>query len=144
MKEKKLTLKEQRFIRHYLETGNGAEAIKLAKYQLGSHGGKDGRPRQQTASSMAVELMNKPHIRKAWQKLYVKEEITPERVLINLNKLSQGAQKESDQIRANELLGKHLKLFSDAAVQVDSIQISLGNTLQREQIDKVIDSDNTD
>ena len=51
--DKPLTVKQDKFIREYIATGNGAESARLAGYS------------ENTAREMASENLTKPHIKKA-------------------------------------------------------------------------------
>jgi len=51
--ERRLTIKQERFIDHYIETGNGAEAARQAGYS------------EQTARAIACENLTKPYMQSA-------------------------------------------------------------------------------
>ena len=125
---KKLTLKEQRFITAYIQTGNGAEAVRRAGYQIGSKGGsKTEHQGHKTASIIATENLAKPRIKQAIANRLVKENITKEQVLARLHSLSTDSSKDSDKIKATELLGKYLHLFTDTTEEKPTnITLNLG------------------
>ena len=125
---KKLTLKEQRFITAYIQTGNGAEAVRRAGYQIGSKGGsKTNIQSLEVASSIATEKLRNPAIKQAIANQLVKENITKEQVLSRLHSLSTDSSKDSDKIKATELLGKYLHLFTDTTEdKPTSITLNLG------------------
>lgn len=153
---RKLTLKEQRFIKHYLETGNGAEAVRRAGYQLGSkNGSKTHENALQTASTIGKENLQKHHIAQAINKAIVKERITPEYVLKGIDDIANTPDnKPSDRLRAYELLGKSLRLFGieNNENKPTNIVIQLGNsaettkiiaTEEAEQVKKAIDTNSS-
>ena len=125
---KKLTLKEQRFITAYIQTGNGAEAVRRAGYQIGSKGGsKTTQQANETIAMIAKENLRKPTIRQAIASRMVKENITKEQVLARLHSLSTDSSKDSDKIKATELLGKYLHLFTDTTEEKPTnITLNLG------------------
>lgn len=78
IKPRKLTLKQQRFIQYYLETGNGAEAVRKAGYQLKSKGGSNTMHQEVvTAASIATENLKKPLISNAISKEVLKLKLKP-------------------------------------------------------------------
>lgn len=144
---RKLTLKEQRFVRHYIETGNAAEAVRRAGYQLGSkNGSKAIQDVNNTASSIGLENLQKPAIRNAVNKALVRQDITPENVLISINGIAQDLEeKTTDRLKALELLGKSLKLFGveDSKRIPANIVIQLGDN-SANSTHTALDSENTE
>jgi len=106
---RKLTPKQRRFVKYYLETDNATKAVIKAGYDLGGKHGGDSP--EQTAAAIGYENLNKPYIREAIDNALVRQKITPEYVLSGISKLAEGSEKDSDRIRSYELLGKYLKLF---------------------------------
>ena len=117
-----LNPKQRAFVREYLKDQNATRAAKVAGYS------------KKTAGSQAFDLLKKPEIKKAvnagLEKLAEKCDITAERVIKRIAEFAFDKKgiKPSDTIKANELLGKHFKLFTDVtevsgkdggAVQVD-------------------------
>lgn len=145
---KKLTLKEQLFVKHYVKTRNATESAKLAGYS------------EDTAGVIGSENLKKPYIQDAVNKqirmIEEKVDISTEMIISELKKVamaniteiaswkdgsvsftpsedldedatasiqevsSQATEfgqnmkvKLYDKIRALELLGKHLKMFSE-------------------------------
>jgi len=103
-----LTAKQQMFCREYLIDLNGTQAAIRAGYS------------EKTANEQAAALLAKPSIKEYVQSLMdaraAKIEITAEDVLGDILETRKAAKedgKHSDRLRANELLGKHLKLFTD-------------------------------
>lgn len=106
---RKLTPKQRRFVKYYLETDNATQAVIKAGYDLGSkHGGDDPN---NTARAIGSENLAKPAIQQAINKAMIKQKITPEYVLSGISKLAESAERDGDKIRSYELLGKYLKLF---------------------------------
>ena len=106
---KKLTPKQRRFVKYYLETSNATQAVIKAGYNLGGkHGGDDP---DNTARAIGSENLAKPAIRQAINAAMIREKITPEYVLSGLASLAEGSERDGDRIRSYELLGKYLKLF---------------------------------
>lgn len=120
-KRKKLTLKQQKFVKEYLESGNGTEAAIKAGYSKNS------------AQEIASENLSKPIIQQSVASAAEKLGITPEYVLGNFKEIAdfnkqrikkyigkgediQEVEEMRDaaiSLKANEGLGKHLKLFTD-------------------------------
>lgn len=104
----KLNAKQRLFVKEYLIDKNATRAAKAAGYS------------KKTAYAMGAENLKKPQIKRAidieLNKQLDKAEITSERIL---NRLAEFAfkkspfRKESDAIKACELLGKNKKLFTD-------------------------------
>ncbi|MEI6092955.1 MAG: terminase small subunit [bacterium] len=102
---KQLTPKQKRFIDNYLISLNATDAAIKAEYS------------EKTARAIGCELLTKPNIQseieKRIKKIEDKTEITVEYVLNGLNTLAKTAKNEGVRLRAFELLGKHLTLFTD-------------------------------
>lgn len=116
-----LTIKEGKFTTELLKSGNAAKAARKAGYS------------PDHAKQIGHQLKNKPHIKEKLQTAAEKLGITPEYVLNNFKDISdfnkekitkyvgQGADVEEVRemrdaaisLKANEMLGKHLKLFTD-------------------------------
>lgn len=103
-----ITDKQERFIAEYLVDGNATRAAIAAGYS------------ERTAARIGSELLARPHVRAAVtegrKRIAAKLELTAEKVLTDLDRLAMKAEKAgkfSDAIRARELQGKHLKLFTE-------------------------------
>jgi len=103
-----ITDKQERFIAEYLVDGNATRAATVAGYS------------ERTAARIGSELLTKSHVRAALdaarKRISAKLELTAEKVLTDLDRLAMKAEKAgkfSDAIRARELQGKHLKLFTE-------------------------------
>lgn len=106
---RKLTPKQRRFVKYYLETDNATQAVIKAGYDLGGKHGGDSP--EQTAAAIGYENLNKPYIQEAINNAMIRQKITPEYVLSGISKLAETSERDGDRIRSYELLGKYLKLF---------------------------------
>lgn len=113
MKEQKLTLKQQRFIKEYIKTGNGTQSAIKAGYS------------KHTAREIAKENITKPYIKEKIEKVMSQEAeeigLNARKILSVLNNI---LDKEGDDkllshvLKAAELSGKHLKLWHDDKVDL--------------------------
>ena len=104
----KLTAKQKMFCKEYIVDLNAKSAAIRAGYS------------ENTAGVIGYENLNKPYLAEYIQQMMDKRtekvEITAEQILNNIleiEKLAKKADKYNDALKANELLGKHLKLFSE-------------------------------
>lgn len=97
-KERPLTLRQEKFIRFYLETGNGAEAARQAGYS------------ERTARVIAYENLLKPYIKKAIAlKRTELMQDSDQKIALYLSMLeaeANNSDQSSSRIRALELLVK--------------------------------------
>lgn len=100
---KKLTLKQQRFVDYYLQTGNATKSAKLAGYTTNNN----------TLRNIGAENLTKPNIKSAIQAKLIKDKINPTYVLSGISTIADTSKRDNDKLRAYELLGKYLKLFTD-------------------------------
>jgi phage terminase small subunit len=112
-KEKKLTVKQSRFIKEYIKTGNGTQSAIKAGYS------KD------TAYSIANENLNKPEIKRKIE-LTMSEEakklgITAEHILGNLKRFAdkKTIKWATHAVKSNEILAKHLNMFPENTKVLD-------------------------
>ena len=115
MKTKRLTLKQSRFIDHYLATGNATKSAKLAGYDTN----------KRTLEVIGSENLSKPEIVKALQAKLIKDKINPTYVLSGISTIADDSLKDSDRLKAYELLGKYLKLFTDTDNDIKPTTITL-------------------
>lgn len=121
-KKKKLTLKQAKFTKEYLKSGNATEAAKKA-YNANDN----------TARNIGCENLAKPNIQAAVRSAAEKLGISPEYVLGNFKEIADfnkqtrakarqvGGETFHEEemidaqasLKANEMLGKHLSLFVD-------------------------------
>ena len=111
-----LTLKQQRFVTEYLATGNATEAARRAGY----------RGNDVTLAAVGYENLRKTQIKKMIED-NVKKALTAEEVLQNLSRIANSKVEfvDSDVVKANELIGKHHKLFDKSAepeIALDPVQ----------------------
>ena len=111
--EGKLTLKQQRFVNEYVKTGNGAQSAIKAGYS------------EKAAKELAYETLTIPHVQAKIEKVMSEEAkklgITAEYVLNNIKKIAENENEKVIQtnLKANELLGRHLKLFHENEKTID-------------------------
>ncbi len=99
----KLTTKQRLFVEAYLENPNGVQAAKKAGYK-----GND-----KTLSVVASENLAKPCISKLLEKRVEEAVITANEILTDVKSIAKNADKDSDRLKAYEMLGKHLALWID-------------------------------
>lgn len=110
--EKKLTRKQDKFVKQYIKTGNATSAAINSRYS------------EKSARQIGSENLSKPYIKEAIEKVMTKEAekmgIDAEFVLGNLKYFASKKKIKwaGHAIKSNELLGKNLKLFHDTEVDV--------------------------
>ena len=119
-----LTLRQEKFIRFYLETGNGAEAARQAGYS------------PHTARVIAYENLLKPYIKKAIatkrNQLMQDSDEKIAHYLSMLEQESSGADQSSSRIRALELL---LKAHGAFVERVETVSFDGAFLADLEEID---------
>jgi len=96
--QQRMTLRQEKFIALYVDTGNGAESARKAGYSPG------------TAKETAYEILTYPHIKAAIEAK--RAEIAAENMgkreyfIRHLEQLAISATKEADRLRATEMLMK--------------------------------------
>jgi phage terminase small subunit len=98
-----LTLKQRRFIDYYLQTGNATKSAKLAGYTTTKH----------SLEVIGSQNLRKVEVARAINTKLQAQKINPEYVLSGISTLADTSKRDSDKLRAYELLGKYLKLFTD-------------------------------
>lgn len=103
-----MTAKQERFVAEYLIDGNATRAAMASGYS------------ERNAARIGSELLTKPHIRKALDearaRIAAKLELTAEKVLADIERISTKAESAGEfnaALKGKELLGKHLKLFTE-------------------------------
>ena len=121
-----LTPKQQMFVRENLIDLNATQAAIRAGYSA------------KTSYSIGEENLKKPEIIEAVQagmdRRAKKINLTGDDILANIARLAQKAEDMDDTsnaLRANELLGKHLKLFTDRIEQSGNIQLTVSSGIDR-------------
>lgn len=100
---KGLTTKQKLFVEHYLANPNATQAARKAGYK----GSND------TLASVGKENLRKPQIAKLLEERVQKAVITADEVLQGIRGIALEGEREADRLRAFELLGKHLALFTE-------------------------------
>ena len=107
MNEVKLTDKQKRFCEEYLVDLNATQAAIRAGYS------------ERTAEQIAYKLVKKSsvseYLRSLKEKRSSRTEITADRVLAAIAEIGFGKFQAKDRLKALELLGKHLGLFTAGA-----------------------------
>lgn len=112
------SIKRILFIEHYLVTGSGVQAARLAGYSTNPS----------NLRTRASRLLNDSNI---WQQIEIRiieiqnktnqnlanTTLTAENILKNLQKIAETATNQSVKLRALEILGKHFNLWSGEAGQ---------------------------
>lgn len=98
-----LSTKQRLFVEAYLTNPNATEAARRAGYA-----GND-----VTLGAVGAENLKKPQIAALIQERVEKAIVTADEVLENLKQLAFESERDADRIKAWELLGKYLKLFTD-------------------------------
>jgi phage terminase small subunit len=108
-KKAKLTAKQKAFVQEYLVDLNGKRAAIRAGYS------------KKTASVIAAQCLTKVNVQEALAKAQAKRQertsISQDTVLKNIVRIgdkAESADKYSDALKAQEMLAKHVKLFSDS------------------------------
>lgn len=111
-----LTAKQELFIKEYLVDLNATQAAIRAGYK------------EDNAYATGAENLRKPQIANEIQKHMQKRshavEINAEYVLRGIKDIAEGKEtKDNDKLKAFELMGKHLKLFTDKVEHSGTISI---------------------
>lgn len=110
--EQKLTGKQNKFVKEYIKTRNGTHSAIIAGYS------------QKAARFIASENLTKPNIKSKIEKVMSEEAkklgITVEYVLNNIKQIAENENEKvlPTKLKANELLGKHLKIFGDGEMEL--------------------------
>lgn len=100
---KGLTTKQKLFVEAYLAEPNATKAARKAGYK----GSND------TLASVGKENLRKPQIARLLEERVQKAVITADEVLHGIREIAVAGEKQGDRLRAYELLGKHLALFTE-------------------------------
>jgi phage terminase small subunit len=115
-----LNARQKIFVAEYIKSRNGAKAARAAGYA------------KKSSHVTGAQLLANPSIRKAVDKglehLIKRADITAEKVLNSIASIAFAGEKKvrhSDKLKANELLGKHLKLFTEVQESTVSASVSV-------------------
>lgn len=114
-----LTAKQQMFVLEYLVDLNATQAAIRAGYS------------QKTAEQIGYENLRKPEIAAAIAEAMAsrskKVSVTTEDVLksiVDIRGMAIGSDKLNEALKANELLGRHLKMFTDKVEHTGAVDIT--------------------
>lgn len=96
-----LTTKQKLFIEAYLANPNATEAAIKAGYS------------EKTAGSVGAENLKKPEIAAAIAERVETAIITADEILTGVKSIALEGERDADRLKAYELLGKHLKLWTE-------------------------------
>lgn len=100
-----LTIKQITFIVEYLKDGNATRSAIAAGYSE--------KTAQEQGARLLSNVMVKEELAKRFQRLQERTEITADYVLNGIKTVAENTEKDNDKLKAYELLGKYLKLFTD-------------------------------
>ena len=106
-----LTQKQKLFVEAYLATSNATESAKKAGYS------------EKTAYSQGQQLLKKLEIQEALKARTETAIITANEVLNGVKAIAYNGEKDSDKLKAFELLGKYLALWTDKQQQEGTLKI---------------------
>jgi phage terminase small subunit len=127
--QKKLTLKQNKFVKEYIKTGNGAQSAIKAGYS------------EKTAKNIASENLTKPYIKqkieRTMSELATQIGMTAEKVLLKLNEV---LDKDDDKVlsqrmKAIELAGKHHRLWNENEHKIDIVKEHQDKQKQLEELE---------
>jgi phage terminase small subunit len=98
-----LTQKQRLFVEAYLANPNATEAARRAGYK-----GND-----VTLGQVGAENLKKPQIAELLKVRVEEAIITADEILTGVKKIALHGKREADQLKAFELLGKHLAMWTD-------------------------------
>ena len=123
----KLTTKQRLFVEAYLANPNATEAARRAGYA-----GNDA-----TLRAVASENLSKPNIAALISERVETAVITANEILSDVKDIAKTSERDADRLKAYEMLGKHLKLWTDKVETTgkDGGPIETTNTVKIELID---------
>lgn len=98
-----LTQKQRLFVEAYLANPNATAAARTAGYK-----GND-----KTLAQVAAENLRKPYIAELIKERVQDAIITADEILAGVKRIALKANRDADRLKAFELLGKHLVLWTD-------------------------------
>ena len=100
-----LSIKQITFIAEYLKDGNATRSAIAAGYS------------EKTAKEQGARLLTNVNVKEELAKRFKRQqertEITADYVLNGIKAVAENTEKDNDKLKAYELLGKYLKLFTD-------------------------------
>jgi phage terminase small subunit len=125
--KKELTAKQRAFVTEYMKDRNGTQAALRAGYS------------EKAAGTVGCNLLKNPVVSKMIADMeeanQVEGLITVDKIVHRLNSIAENeAAKDSDKIRANELLGKYLGMFTEKVEmkgQIDTAVTKLDGILKQ-------------
>lgn len=119
----KLTPKQELFITEYMKDLNATQAAIRAGYK------------EDNAYATGAENLRKPQIKSEIDKRLAERAksngITAEFVLNGIKSIALAGEKDTDKLKAYELLGKHLKLFTDKLDVEGGVGVKIINDIPR-------------
>ena len=100
-----LTIKQITFIVEYLKDGNATRSAIAAGYSE--------KTAQEQGARLLSNVMVKEELAKRFKRQQERTEITVDYVLNGIKSVAESTEKDNDKLKAYELLGKYLKLFTD-------------------------------
>ena len=97
----KLTAKQKLFVESYLSNPNATAAAKAAGYS------------EKTARSQGQRLLTNVDIAKMLGERVENAIITADEILTGVKAIAQNGKRDADKLKAYELLGKHLAMWTD-------------------------------
>lgn len=124
-----LTAKQELFAKEYLVDLNATQAAIRAGYS------------EKTAKEIGCENLTKPniqeYIKEAMNKRSQKVEIDADYVLRGIKDIADNDEEQSkDRLKAYELMGKHLKLFTENINHTGNVGVSIINDIPRNKPSK--------
>lgn len=132
----KLTLKQKRFVQHYVETGNGAEAVIRAGY---------GVKNREQARKMAYDNKTNPDVKLSLEEELDRAGLSQNKMLGWLHDAIQSGvgrdSRNSDALRGIDYLAKMYGMYPDKKVSVEkrSIVLKLGQKDTRDIIKSMLE-----
>jgi phage terminase small subunit len=96
-----MTPKQRLFVEAYLATNNATEAAKKAGYS------------EKTAYSQGQRLLKNVEITKFLEQRVESAIITADEILLDVKEIAKNAEQDKDRLKAYELLGKHLAMWTE-------------------------------
>lgn len=117
-----LTPQQERFVTEYLIDLNATAAYKRAGYAA------EGRSAENSASRLLAHVGVRKAIDEAMAERAARMRIDADQVLKNIARLAAAAEAARDfgaALRGNEMIGRHLKLFTDKVEHTGSVTVEI-------------------